>query len=77
MATGTWKDTYDTKDGESHPIDMFYTLEVDDKNELWVMPLIDWMAPSLYIYLQNTYVRMNLTCTDSSMLNSCVLFRPT
>lgn len=77
VKTGSWRDTYETLDGESHILDMFFMQEVEEKNELWVTALEDWMAPSLYNQLQNTYVRLNLTCPSFSEPQSCVLFQPT
>lgn len=77
VKTGSWRETYETLGGESHPLDMFFMQEVEDKNELWVTAIEDWMAPSLYNQLQNTYVRLNLTCPAFSKPQSCLLFQPT
>lgn len=76
VKTGEWTSTYETVDGESHAIDMFYMQEVDDNNELWVDSIASWMAPSLYNQLLYTYVKLNLTCPSSTQTSSCVLFKP-
>lgn len=76
MKSGKWTDTYRTLDGVSHPLDMFFMNEVDDKNELWVKSIGSWMAPSLYNQLHYNYVRLNLTCPSSTKKTSCLIFQP-
>lgn len=55
---------------------MFFMKEVDGSNELWVTEIQSWMAPSLYNQLQYRYVRLNLTCPASTVVDSCVIFEP-
>lgn len=74
--TGVWQSTFDTIDGESHDIDMFYMNVVDGVNELWVTEIESWMAASLYNQLQYNYVKLNLTCPSSTQVNSCIIFEP-
>ncbi|CAN0093763.1 unnamed protein product, partial [Pylaiella littoralis] len=77
-ATGEWSSTFETIDGESHDIDMFYLNLVDGYNELWVTEIESWMAPSLYVQLQYNYVKLNVTCpAGNTVVDSCVMFEPT
>lgn len=76
--TGEWHSTFQTIDGESHSIDMFYLNLVDGVNELWVTEIESWMAPSLYNQLQYNYVKLSVTCPDdNTVVDSCVTFKPT
>eukprot|EP00752_Nemacystus_decipiens_P017637 g15808.t1 len=76
--TGTWRDTFQTLDSESHDIDMFYLNQVDGMNELWVTEIESWMAPSLYNQLQYNYVKLSITCPEENVVTeSCVIFKPT
>lgn len=75
---GEWRSTFETIDGESHDLDMFYMSLVDGVNELWVTEIESWMAPSLYNQLQHNYVKLILTCPeDNVVVDSCVIFEPT
>ncbi|CAM9948309.1 unnamed protein product [Ectocarpus sp. 6 AP-2014] len=75
---GEWRSTFETIDGESHDLDMFYMSLVDGVNELWVTEIESWMAPSLYNQLQYNYVKLILTCPeDNVVVDSCVIFEPT
>lgn len=73
---GEWVSTFYTLDEETHDIDMFYMQEVNGMNELWVTEIKDWMAPSLYNQLQYNYVKLNLECPSSTVVESCVIFEP-
>lgn len=75
---GEWRSTFETIDGQSHDLDMFYLNLVDGVNELWVTEIQAWMAPSLYNQLQYNYVKLTVTClAENVVVDSCVIFRPT
>lgn len=75
---GVWLSAFQTLDGESHDVDMFYLNIVDGINELWVTEIESWMAPSLYNQLQHNYVKLTVTCpADNVVVESCVIFKPT
>lgn len=74
--TGEWVSTFYTLDEETHDIDMFYMKEENGMNELWVTEIDQWMAPSLYNQLQYNYVKLNLECPSSTVVESCVIFEP-
>lgn len=74
--TGEWVSTFYTLDEQTHNLDMFYMEEVDGMNELWVTEIEEWMAPSLYNQLQYNYVKLSLECPSSTVVESCVIFKP-
>ena len=76
--TGVWRSTFQTVDGESHDVDMFFLNLTDGANELWVTEIESWMAPSLYNQLQYNYVKLDITCPEENVVvNSCAIFKPT
>ena len=77
-ATGVWRSTFETVDGESREIDMFFLNLTDGMNELWVTEIESWAAPSLYTQLQDNYVKLDITCPDENVVvNSCAMFKTT
>lgn len=74
--TGEWVSTFYTLDEQTHDLNMFYMEEVDGMNELWVTEIEEWMAPSLYNQLQYNYVKLSLECPSSTVVESCVIFKP-
>lgn len=74
--TGKWKQTFETIDGTSHGIDIFFVEETGGSSQLGVTKIEDWMAPSIYNQLQFNYVKIKLTCPSSVQVDSCVIFSP-
>lgn len=66
----TWNTTFYAEDGMEYDIDIFYATNDD---ELWVRTIQLYMDPSLYEAINNTIVRLNVTCDGND--KSCVEFK--
>lgn len=69
VGNDTWNTTF-FYDGTEYNVDMFY---VTNNDELWVRTLQQYVDPSLYEALNDTVIRLNVTCTDYN--STCVEFR--
>lgn len=67
IGNDTWNTTF-FNDGTVYDIDIFYATDGD---ELWVRTIQPHMDPSLYEKLNNTVIRLNVTCDNYV---SCVEF---
>eukprot|EP00903_Cladosiphon_okamuranus_P017428 g16052.t1 len=65
----TWNTTYISNDGDELEIDVFYATY---QNQLWVRHLQPHMDPSLYNALNDTTIRLNITC--GLVNNGCIEF---
>ncbi|CAN0003807.1 unnamed protein product, partial [Hapterophycus canaliculatus] len=65
-----WNNTYVSNDGDELDIDVFYATY---QNQLWVRTLQPHMDPSMYEALENTTIRLNITCGKLDQI-SCVEF---
>ncbi|CAN0485928.1 unnamed protein product, partial [Discosporangium mesarthrocarpum] len=67
---GTWNTTVFAS-GVEHDLDLFY---INNMDELWIRTIDDSLAENLYEALNNTVIRLNITCGAGPNAVSCVEF---